>query len=173
MRDDRPLIENIVPTERSREAEEVQRKTSHRSRSAETRSKREQRTPAPVAAVASTSSGKSSARDVFGSDSDDDGTVLPGNKKNLPICSYFSKRVSGGVSRQTDPNKGGSHYVELKVYNCNEIKHIAPMNRWRHAIISVKNRTDENTQAWAHLSEFIKATRREFKGCRPDVFNGC
>lgn len=68
--------------------------------------------------------------------------------------------------------KTGSHFIELKVYNCNEIKNVQPVNRWRHAVITIKNRTDDNTPAWGHLSQLIKETRKEFKGCRADILNG-
>lgn len=118
--------------------------------------------------------GKTSASDIFGSDSDDELMVAskPG-KKSQPISSYFNKRVATGVSRQTDQTKTGTHFIELKVYNCDEIRNVQPMNRWRHAIITIKNQTNENTKAWEHLSQFIKETRREFKDCRPDILSGC
>lgn len=116
---------------------------------------------------------KASARDIFGSDSDDEHFNLskPG-KKIAKICSYFNKRVPQGVSRQTDSNKDGSHYIELKIYKCDEIKNVQPMNRWRHAIITIKNQSDVETEAWSHLTQFIKATRREFKNCPPDIISG-
>lgn len=179
LKDDRPFIRSIISPDRSREVSQKLHRRSEENRSqkehlptATTSVAMKHRSPSAPASVASTSR-KSSARDVFGSDSDEDAVNVQPGKKNLPLCSYFSKRISHGVSRQSDQNKAGTHYVELKVYNCDEIKHIQPMNRWRHSIITVKNRTDDNTEAWKHLTEFIKATRREFKDCRPDIINGC
>lgn len=94
---------------------------------------------------------KSSAKDIFGSDSDDDQCApKAGKKPTTAICSYFTKRVPHGVMRQTNVEKEGSHYIELKVYKCDEINHIQPMNRWRHAIITVKNKSDVGTEAWEH-----------------------
>lgn len=117
---------------------------------------------------------RASARDVFGSDSDDEqcNNLKPGKKTAAALTSYFTKRVPHGVVRQSNTEKEGSHYIELKVYKCDEIKHIQPMNRWRHAIITIKNKTDVDSEAWEHLTQFIKATRREFKDCRPDVISG-
>lgn len=117
---------------------------------------------------------KASARDVFGSDSDDDNFHIPkpGKKTSAPICSYFTKRVPHGVVRQTNVEKEGSHFVELKVYKYDEIKNVQPMNRWRHAIISIKAKSETDTPAWEHLAQYIRATRQEFKDCRPDVISG-
>ncbi|XP_028167277.1 uncharacterized protein LOC114357726 [Ostrinia furnacalis] len=118
---------------------------------------------------------KASAKDVFGSDSDDEQfeqTVRKTGKMPAKITSYFTKRIPQGVSRQSDPNKDGSHFIELKVYRCDEIRNVQPMNRWRHAIISIKNQSDSDTEAWTHLTQFIKATRHEFKNCRPDIISG-
>lgn len=118
---------------------------------------------------------KASANDVFGSDSDDEQFKQAMRKpgKTLPkITSYFTKRIPQGVTRQSDPDKEGSHFVELKVYRCDEIRKVQPMNRWRHAIITIKNQSDVDTEAWTHLTQFIKATRQEFKYCRPDIISG-
>lgn len=123
-------------------------------------------------ASTSTAHQKTSARDMFGSDSDDECAVIPG-KKGVELCSYYSKRVANGVARQMNTQKQGSHFIELKVYNCEEIKNIQPMNRWRHAVITIKNRTNDDTVAWGYLTDFIRATRKEFKDCRPDLLNGC
>lgn len=49
--------------------------------------------------------------------------------------------------------KTGTHYVELKVYSCDEIQ----------------NRTDANTEGWARLTDYIyvNTTRNEFKHSPP------
>lgn len=117
---------------------------------------------------------RTSTSDIFGSDSDEEQLISakPSKKPPPPINSYFNKRVANGVSRQSDLSKIGSHFIELKVYNCDEIRNIQPMNRWRHAIITIKNQTSDNTEAWEHLTQFIKATRKEFKDCPLDLFGG-
>ncbi|XP_047023155.1 uncharacterized protein LOC124633463 [Helicoverpa zea] len=113
---------------------------------------------------------KTTSHDLFGSDSDDDreeiaASNLKGNKKITPLYSYFTRRVANGLSRQTDELKQGPYYIELKIYDVKTIEHVAPINRWRHSIISIKNRTENNTPAWARLKDFIDETRREFKNC--------
>lgn len=111
---------------------------------------------------------KPSMSDLFGSDSDgDDSTARPEPKKGTSIYSYITRRLANGTSRQTNETKTGSHYIELKVYSCDEIQNIQPMNRWRHSVVTIKNRTDTGTEAWSHLTDFIAATRKEFKQCPP------
>ena len=67
------------------------------------------------------------------------------------------------MSWQTDDKKIGRYYVELKIYDYAEIERIAPMNRWRHSIITLKNQTADGTPAWQHLKEFLNKTCLEFK----------
>lgn len=111
---------------------------------------------------------KPSVSDLFGSDSEEEDAPIPLEpKKGTPIYSYITRRLANGNSRQINESKTGSHYVELKVYSCNEIQNVQPMNRWRHSVVTIKNRTDTDTEAWSRLTDFIAATRREFKNCPP------
>lgn len=114
---------------------------------------------------------KATARDLFGSDSDDDDHELDrgstAGKKIPPIYSYITRRLANGFSRQIDENKIGSYYVELKIYNSDEIERVPPVNRWRHSVITIKNKTNSDTESWKHLNGFIKETRKEFKNRTP------
>lgn len=115
---------------------------------------------------------KSTARELFGSDSDDDDAVeVPSVERKPPIYSYITRRLANGFSRQIDENKKGAFYIELKVYKCDEIERIQPVNRWRHSVITIKNKTDEDSESWRHLNEYIKSTRQEFKRCTPTFIN--
>lgn len=114
---------------------------------------------------------KSTARDLFGSESEnEDSPALPG-KKSSPIVSYMSRRLSNGHSRQVYDNKPGTHFIDLRIYRCDEIERVQPINRWRQAIICVKNRTDDNTEAWQHMANFIIATRKEYRNCPVTFFS--
>ncbi|KAL4702723.1 hypothetical protein ACJJTC_002451 [Scirpophaga incertulas] len=86
---------------------------------------------------------KPTAHDLFGSDNDSQMAIRA-------KCMRTNK---------------GSHYIDLRVYTCDDIERVQPMNRWRHSIICVKNRTDNNTEAWQHLVNFISATRKEYRNC--------
>lgn len=110
------------------------------------------------------------ARDLFGSDSDDaefDEQAANPGKKLAPLNSYLTRKLDKGVVRKMWDSKPGSHYIELKVYKCDDISRVQPMNRWRHAAISIKNRTFDDTLAWQALTKFIAETRKEFKHCPP------
>lgn len=106
------------------------------------------------------------ARDLFGTDSDEedgDTQTTAGKKPSTVLLSSITRRLATGHARQSLPTKTGTHYIELKVYRCDEIENVAPMNRWRQAVVALKNRTDEGTEAWGHLTKFMCATRKEFK----------
>ncbi|KAG7308293.1 hypothetical protein JYU34_006987 [Plutella xylostella] len=124
--------------------------------------KRKTTTINPVPAVE-----KSTARDLFGSDSDDEEFEETKKPGTAPIYNYFTRRLANGHSRQTNDDKTGSHYIELKVYKTSEIQSVLPMNRWRHAIVTVKNQLDTNSESWKCLDEFIKASKKDFKKCPP------
>ncbi|XP_075980270.1 uncharacterized protein LOC142979281 [Anticarsia gemmatalis] len=113
---------------------------------------------------------KATARDLFGTDSDDDDELHRSNttgKKIAPIYSYVTRRLANGFSRQIDEDKTGNYYIELKIYNTDEIERVPPVNRWRHSVITIKNKTNSNTESWKHINEFIKETRKEFKNRTP------
>ncbi|CAH0730465.1 unnamed protein product, partial [Brenthis ino] len=74
-------------------------------------------------------SAKVTAQDLFGVDSDD-GEINDVTCKNTsPLVSYLTKRVTNGFSRQIKFDKPGSHFVEIKIYKCEEIERVSPMNR--------------------------------------------
>lgn len=128
------------------------------------------RTKPIIRAVPSTS--KATSHDLFGTDSDEDelneSSETAGKKSATPLISYFTRRLANGMSRQSGP-KTGSHFIEVKIYKKSEIENVSPMNRWRHSIITIKNQTNDDTQAWRHLTKFIQCSRKEF-GDYPPTF---
>lgn len=113
------------------------------------------------------SSAKPTAQDLFGSDSEDDQLEQTKGKNKSPIYSYITRRLANGFSRQIDESKGGAYYIDLKVYQSDEIERVTPVNRWRYSVLTLKNKTNQNTEAWRHLQAFISASREEFKKCTP------
>lgn len=111
---------------------------------------------------------RTSARDLFGTDSEEE-DVVPSNsgKRPTPLVSYITRRLANGHSRQVFDEKPGTHFIDLRIYKCDEIEKVQPMNRWRHSIVCVKNRTDETSEAWQHLANFMIATRKEYRCCPP------
>lgn len=110
---------------------------------------------------------KCTAYDLFGTDSEDDEKEPPAVTGKSPLASYITRRLANGHSRQTFEKKPGTHYIDLKIYRCDEIENVQPINRWRQAIVTLKNQTFDNTDAWQHLSNFIIATRKEYVKCPP------
>lgn len=133
------------------------------------RTKRSKSIPAASTSGAKKMKGdRVTAAELFGSDTeDDDASASVPAPQPGKLLSYISRRLANGIARQAHPTKSGSHFIELKVYKCNDIEKVSPVNRWRQAIITIKNRTDDDSEAWAHLANFIIATRKEFRTCPP------
>lgn len=75
--------------------------------------------PAPSSSMSSkfSTAKKPTARDVFGSDNEDevDEQTNRSGKKPVLLTSYLTRRLANGVARQMFYSKPGSHYIELKV----------------------------------------------------------
>lgn len=74
------------------------------------------------------------------------------------------------MSKQVMADKTGAYYFELKVYKCSDVENVHALNRWRHAAVVIKNKTDTNSDVWQHLSNVVTATRKEFRGV-PNSFS--
>lgn len=114
---------------------------------------------------------RSTARDLFGSDSDDECCEAGNKSLHSPIYSYFTRRLANGFSRQVDMDKTGEYYIEVKIYKHSEIKNVTPVNRWRQSILTIKNSVNEDAVSWGYLKKFIKSTKKEFK-TKPPTFIG-
>lgn len=60
----------------------------------------------------------------------------------------------------------------MKIYEVGEIERVLPINRWRHAVISLKNRMDDDSPTWRSLKEFLNQSRKEFKKAPADFVSG-
>lgn len=107
------------------------------------------------------------AVDLFGEDSDNEQKPSTSTKTgNIPpLISNIMTRETKGFSKQVNEKAEGKYYVELKIYNVEEIKKISPINRWRYAITSIKTRIDENKESWRSLKEFVNQSRKDFNNC--------
>lgn len=85
---------------------------------------------------------KPTAQDLFGSDSDDDNGEVTTGKKIQPIYSYITRKIANGFSRQIDEKKTGNYYIDLKIYRCEDIERVTPVNRWRHSVMTIKNKCE-------------------------------
>ena len=114
-------------------------------------------------------------QDLFGEDSDPE-TSSPSSsttgKNAPPLFSYFTKRAKKGYSRQISESKHGKYYVELKIYETDEIKKIQPVNRWRHSIATIKTHLNEDADSWNHIKEFVLLTQNDFKNCPITLLGG-
>lgn len=118
------------------------------------------------------STSRITSADLFGEDSDEVSKTSTTSVRNgtvPPLYSYFTKRDVKGFTRQISETKQGKYYVELKIYNTEEIKKIMPINRWRYAITTIKTKIDTDKESWQHIKDFVTFTRRDFKNCPSSV----
>lgn len=111
---------------------------------------------------------KYSSYELFGTDSEEEGddhvnikSTTLGNNSNQ-MFSYFTIKYPKAYSRQVHKKKVGEYYIELKI---NDINKSELITKRRRADITIKNRTNCNTEAWFHLKKFIEVCRRQTKQC--------
>lgn len=105
---------------------------------------------------------KLTAKDIMGTDSDIEENS---SGKKDELISYLCRRGSNGVSKQVNNNLSGSRFVDFRLYLCSEIENVTPMNRWRHSIVTLKTKIDEDQAAYKHLVKFLKEIKKDFKDC--------
>lgn len=109
------------------------------------------------------------AQDLFGNDSEEEVNPAPSSSKTgkplPPLYSYFTKRESKGYTRRINETLRGKYYVELKIYDAEEIRKIQPINRWRYAITTVKTSLDDDKEAWRHIKGFVRESQKGFLNC--------
>lgn len=86
------------------------------------------------------------------------------------LKSFFSQRGSGAHTTQRDPARSGEYYIELRVYNTQEVEHEPNDERWKRALITLKTCTDTDTVIWRSLSNFVKAAKEDFKKIQPIMY---
>lgn len=151
-----------------RKTEERKTKRERSSKSSEDQPSRPKKSKTIISPV--TLPARVTAKELFGEDSGNEESVTPTPRSyktgNIPpLYSYFTRRMAKGYSRQISETKEGKYYVEVKIYNTEEIKKILPINRWRSAITTIKTKLDDSKESWVHLKEFVKSTQNDFKNC--------
>ncbi|KAL0880875.1 hypothetical protein ABMA27_002056 [Loxostege sticticalis] len=100
------------------------------------------------------------ANDIMGDDSDDPAEDIYGTDD---LNSYIYRRVANGYTKQYKNDQTGTHYIDLKIYECKELENVKPKQRWRKSILTLKTKSDNNTDAWRHLVNFLKDVKLQFK----------
>lgn len=111
------------------------------------------------------------AQDLFGEDSEEEMKQSGTPMSITPLHSVFVQTLARGMSKQVMPDKKGAHYFELKVYKCSDIEKVPAINRWRHAVVALKSKTDTNTDLWQHITNVVSASRKEFRGVPNNFFS--
>lgn len=129
----------------------------------EEKSKKKQKVKNDDRSQTQTSSAKVTAKDIMGTDSDADEEPHAGKKDG--IISYLCRRGANGISKQFKPDISGLRFVDLKLYMCSEIENISAMNRWRHAVVTLKTKIDDDNPAYRYLVKFLREVKKSFKDC--------
>lgn len=112
---------------------------------------------------------KTKIYDVFGlaSRKEEGESGKPGAKV-LP--SYFINRVANGNERRTAVTEG-AFYVDLKLYATKDAQDTDSLDLWKKAQVRIKFHTDENSEQWGQLYNFVRSVDSIFKE-EPKFFSG-
>ncbi|XP_063822980.1 uncharacterized protein LOC135088509 [Ostrinia nubilalis] len=86
------------------------------------------------------------------------------------IASSFTSRVSSGQCRRTAVTSG-EFYIDLKVYNTDDVKNVPPEERYKKALAAVKLQCGEQSQEWEALQRFISSAYVIFEECEPTYYS--
>ncbi|XP_063837195.1 uncharacterized protein LOC135086390 [Ostrinia nubilalis] len=105
-------------------------------------------------------------------DLDDDADVESSRARSQPgrLQSVLTRRVADGVLRRT-ASLPGDLFVELRLYNADEIRAVQPKDRWEKAVLSLKYQSSSNAEHLDLLRQFVTRAREAFeedgmKACR-------
>lgn len=78
------------------------------------------------------------------------------------LQSVLTRRVADGVLRRT-ANLTGDVFIEIKVYNSNDILTVPPKDRWERALISLKYQGKSDCLELNQLKQVLNLCKRQFK----------
>lgn len=100
---------------------------------------------------------KRSSWRVFDSDSEEEGTARPPQQ----LRSSYSKRVADGVVRRTAQLEGGL-FLDLKLYQVDDIKNVHPLKRHEKAVLALKFRGEPDSPELAALQQLLQRCKAKF-----------
>ncbi|XP_049871199.1 uncharacterized protein LOC126370404 [Pectinophora gossypiella] len=95
---------------------------------------------------------------VIDSESEDEEVIK--RSKNA-LQSSYSKRVADGTVRRT-AKLNGDLFVELKLYQVADIRHVDVRKRYEKAVLSLKYQADHNAPELQLLQQFLKKCKPKF-----------
>lgn len=80
-----------------------------------------------------------------------------------PLTSVLTRRVPDGKVRRS-ALLSGDLFIELKVYNVDDIKTIAPLDRWEKALVNLKLQVDSDSHEIKEITKLLKKCKERFVG---------
>lgn len=77
------------------------------------------------------------------------------------LGSSITQRVADGITRRA-VNLEGAFYLELRVYNTDDIRSELKEDRWKKALLAVKAQIDTDTPQWEYLQKLSKHLKTLF-----------
>lgn len=77
------------------------------------------------------------------------------------LTSALTRRVADGVLRRT-AQLPGDLFVELRLYNTNDIRGLDPKVRWEKALVALKYQLSADSQEVVQLHKFLKNCKDKF-----------
>lgn len=82
-------------------------------------------------------------------------------ESNKELSSVLTRRVPGGRVRRI-ASLTGDMFLELKLYNVDDIKNVSALDRWEKALISLKFQVDSDSPILDNVNKVLKRCKEEF-----------
>lgn len=95
---------------------------------------------------------------LFDSDSEEESAARPPQQ----LRSSYTKRVADGVVRRSAVLEGGL-YLDLKLYQVDDIKNIHPLKRHEKAVLALRFQADPDSPELTALQQLLQRCKRRFE----------
>lgn len=77
------------------------------------------------------------------------------------LTSVLTRRVPGGYVRRA-ASLPGDLFIELKLFNVDDIQNVSSQTRWEKALINFKYRVDSNSAVVDGINKILKLCKEDF-----------
>lgn len=86
------------------------------------------------------------------------------------LASSFTSRVSSGQCRRV-ASTSGKFYIDLKIYNTDDVRTTPAEERYKKALASVKLQCTDHSREWEVLQDFLGRAYTIFEDSEPTYYS--
>lgn len=88
--------------------------------------------------------------------------ITPKPSVSKTLDSSITHKLPNGTTKRARVLKG-DFFIELKVYNTEDIRGELPDQRWKKSLLAVKAQIDADSSQWESLEKFVKQVKKLFE----------